>query len=408
MTINARNIVPGKAINQITYMFLGNMRLRKEDKSVHIQSHYLEGEPGVGKSSIAKRIAKALNYYMEDIRANQMSPDDAGGIRMPNMETHTTDWFAPYWLPSPDGKVLDSEGNERLNEEGKPYDGTILFFDELASADDRVRKPLFGVFLDRELNGRQLPDNCLVMAGGNESETGTMVFELDNATRTRFNTMRIVADFTSWMHDYAPGANITPTVVAYLKNNMGQFCMTEEALQAKQDLYGNPRSWEHVSVQERSIMQNPADYTDDAKRDALETMVSGKVGTGIAKQFMATFDIVTKMTALFDIIEAAKKGKDLSQLWPKDISQLYALTYSMMAYPKDVETGKDITMLMDAFPESKNKLPFQEMKPTIIEVMLKRLREHGVPEKEISKNFSKHSAEISDEAMDGPLIKIDL
>ena len=42
MTINARNIVPGKAINQITYMFLGNMRLRKEDKSVHIQSHYLE------------------------------------------------------------------------------------------------------------------------------------------------------------------------------------------------------------------------------------------------------------------------------------------------------------------------------------------------------------------------------
>ena len=123
---------------------------------------------------------------------------------------------------------------------------------------------------------------------------------------------------------------------------------------------------------------------------------------------MATFDIVTKMTALFDIIEAAKKGKDLSQLWPKDISQLYALTYSMMAYPKDVETGKDITMLMDAFPESKNKLPFQEMKPAIIEVMLKRLREHNVPEKDISKNFSKHSAEISDEAMDGPLIKIDL
>ena len=408
MTINARHIIPGKAINQIAYSFLGNKHMRSEDSKVNILSYYLEGEPGVGKSAIAKALAKLLNYYIYDIRANQMSPDDAGGIRMPNIETGTTDWFAPYWLPRPDGKLYGRDGKELLNEDGKPYDGIILFFDELASADDRVRKPLFGVFLDRELNGHPLPDNCLVLAGGNESETGTMVFELDNATRTRFITMRIIADFPSWMYDYAPSANITPTVVAYLKNNIGHFCMTEDALKQKLDLYGNPRSWEHVSVQERSIMREPADYTDEAKRDALETMVSGKVGTGIAKQFMATFDIVTKMTALFDIIEAAKKGKDLSQLWPKDISQLYALTYSMMAYPKDVETGKDITMLMDAFPESKNKLPFQEMKPAIIEVMLKRLREHGVPEKEISKNFSKHSAEISDEAMDGPLIKIDL
>lgn len=408
MTINARNITPGKAINQIAYSFLGNMRMRNEDPKVNILSYYLEGEPGVGKSAIAKALAKLLNYYIFDIRANQMSPDDAGGIRMPNMETGTTDWFAPYWLPRPDGKILGPDGKELLNEEGKPYDGVILFFDELASADDRVRKPLFGVFLDRELNGRKLPNNCLVMAGGNESETGTMVFELDNATRTRFVSMRIIADFTSWMTDYAPGAKITPTVIAYLKNNVGQFCMTATALKAKQDLYGNPRSWEHVSFLERSIMQKPEDYADAAKRDALLTMVEGKVGTGIATQFIATFDIVTKMTALYDLIEVAKKKKDLSQLWPKDISQLYALSYSMMAYPTDIETGKDITMLMDAFPESKGKLTFQEMKPAIIEVVLKRLREHNVPEKAITDAFSKHSAEISDDAMDGPLIKIEL
>ena len=408
MTINARNITPGKAINQIAAMFLGNMRLRQEAPEVPILSHYLEGEPGVGKSSAGKRIAKELNYYMHDIRANQMSPDDAGGIRMPNVETGTTDWFAPYWLPDPSGKVIGPDGKERLNEDGKPYDGTLLFFDELASADDRVRKPLFGVFLDRELNGRPLPDNCLVMAGGNEAETGTMVFELDNATRTRFITMRIVADFTSWMHDYAPGANITPTVIAYLKNNVGQFCMTEEALTSKLDLYGNPRSWEHVSTAERSIMRTPEDYADEAKRDALLTMVEGKIGTGLATQFMATFDIVTKMTALYDLVEAVKKGKDIKQLWPKDISQLHALTYSMMAYPKDVESGKDITMLMDQFPGEESRLPFQEMKPAIIEVLLKRLREHGVSEKDISKNFSKHSAEISDGATEGPLIKIEL
>tara|TARA_B100000953_G_scaffold246594_1_gene208677 strand:- start:9615 stop:10844 length:1230 start_codon:yes stop_codon:yes gene_type:complete len=408
MTINAKHVTPGQAIAYSHIMFEGNLALRMEEPSVNLLSMYLEGEPGVGKSAIAKRLAKMLNYYFVDIRANQMSPDDAGGIRMPNVETQTTDWFAPYWLPSEDGKVRDTAGNELKNEDGKPYDGTVLFFDELASADDRVRKPLFGAFLDRELNGREIPDNCLIMAAGNESETGTMVFELDNATRTRFITLRIVADFTSWMTDYAPGANITPTVVAFLKNNTGNFCMTEKALQNKMDLYGNPRSWEHVSIAERSIMRKKEDYSDPVKRDALEAQIAGKIGIELANEFMAVFDIIAKMTTLYDLLEAAKKDKSkLKQLWPKELSQLYALAYSMMSYPKDVATGKEITALMAEFPE-KDELPFQEMKPAIVEVMLKRLKESGVSDKDINKNFGKEANEVSDSAMEGPLIKIDL
>lgn len=399
MAINAKNVTPGKAIKVIKAMFFGNLALRREDPSVNLLSFYLEGEPGVGKSAIAKALAKQMNYYFVDIRANQMSPDDAGGIRMPNIETFTTDWFAPYWMPKEDGKVVI---------DGHTYDGTILFFDELASADDRVRKPLFGAFLDREMNGRPIPDNCLVMAGGNESETGTMVFELDNATRTRFITLRIVADFTSWMTDYAPGAQITPTIIAFLKNNTGNFCMTETALVQKMDLYGNPRSWEHCSIAERSIMRSREDYSNPDKRDALEITLAGKVGIELATQFMAVFDIIAKMTTLYDLLEAAKKDKNkLKQLWPKELSQLYALAYSMMSYPTSIETGREISMLMREFPQE-SELPFQEMKPAIVEVMLKRLKESGVSDKDINKNFSEDACEASDAAMEGPLIKIDL
>jgi len=399
MPINAKHVTPGKAIKNIYNMFVGNLALRREDPSVNILSGYLEGEPGVGKSAIAKALAKKLNYYFVDIRANQMSPDDAGGIRMPNIESKTTDWFAPYWLPDESGKVTI---------DGVTYDGTVLFFDELASADDRVRKPLFGAFLDREMNGRPIPDNCLVLAAGNEAETGTMVFELDNATRTRFITMRVVADFTSWMTDYAPGANITPTIIAFLKNNTGNFCMTEKALQQKMDLYGNPRSWEHASIIERSIMRSRADYSDPEKRDALEAMLAGKIGIELATEFMAVFDIIAKMTTLYDLLEAAKTDKrKLQSLWPKELSQLYALAYSMMSYPTDISTGREISMLMREFPEN-SELPFQEMKPAIIEVMLKRLKEAGVNDKDINKNFSEDACEASEAALDGPLIKIDL
>lgn len=396
--INAKNITPGLAIGIIEATFLGNLALMEEDPKVNILSFYLEGEPGVGKSAVPKALSKRLNYYLMDIRSNQMSPDDAGGSRMPNYETMTTDWFAPYWMPNPDGSVVI---------DGHRYDGTILFFDELASSDDRVRKPLFGAFLDRGLNGRPLPKNTLVIAAGNEAETGTMVFELDNATRTRFITYRIVADFTSWMTDYAPAANITPTVVAFIKNNLGYFCMTEKALQQKLDLYGNPRSWEHVSIIERSIMRTKEDYSNEVKLAALEATIAGKIGVGLAAEFMAVFNIIAKMTTLYDLIQVAKKDPSkLKQLWPKDVSQLYALAYSMMSYPKDEQTTKDVLLIMENFPDN-TALPFMEMKPAIVEVVSKRLKEGGMPQDKVGALLAKESKEVAAN-MEGPLIKISL
>lgn len=405
---NCYEVTPGGAINTVLNLYRGNLEYVEQNPNASILSVYLQGEPGVGKSATPKAIAAILNYFLVDIRANQMSPDDAGGIRMPNIETRTTDWFAPYWMPSEDGRVLGPDGKERLNEQGKPYAGTLLFFDELASADDRVRKPLFGAFLDRNLNGRKIPNNTLIMAGGNESETGTQVFELDNATRTRFITLRVVADFTSWEKEYAPDAKITPTVVAYLKNNVGNFCMTSEALENDLDIYGNPRSWEHVSIAESSIFKTEEDYKDEEKLKHFQNIVGGKVGTEIAEGFMAVFHIVAKMTSLYDLLNIMKKDKSkLEKLWPEDMSQLYALTYSMMSYPKDVETGLDVMHLMDEFPAN-GEVYFSDMKPAITEVVIKRLKDKGVKDSDITKHFREYASAATKAGSSGPLIKIDI
>jgi len=402
--INTAQITPGQAIKRLLMLTKGNMELRKEAKekgeTVPNQlATYLEGEPGVGKSAVPKAMGKALNYYVEDIRSNQMSPDDAGGVRMPDPETGKTVWYPPSWMPDVDGKVV---------KDGVEYDGTILFFDELASADDRVRKPLFGTFLDRNMNGRPLPDNCIVMAAGNEADTGTMVFELDNATRTRFITLRIVADFDSWQRDFAPAANVVPTTVAFLKANGHRFCMTEEAIEKGMDLYGNPRSWEHVSIAEASIMRTKAERESKEHREALSDMIAGKVGKELSAEYMAVFDVITKMSTLFDILKMLKDGKkkELKQMWPKELSQVYALTYSMMAYPKDMDTAEEIYALMDEFPgKDDSKLPFNEMKPAIMEVITKGLRARGVSDKDMKRLAGKNS-EMVDDVITGPLIEV--
>lgn len=410
--INAANISPGRAIERCYEFINGNLILAEEDENggENILSLYLEGEPGVGKSAIAKALARKLGYLCVDIRANMMNPDDAGGTRMQDMETRKTAWFPPDWMPREDGKILDEDGQPLIITDkkspffGQAYKGTLLFFDELASADDRVRKPLFGVFLDRVLNGRPLPNNCVVMAAGNEADTGTMVFELDNATRTRFSTLRIIADFASWEADFAPGAAITPTTVSYLKQNMQRFCETDRALTENRTLYGNPRSWEHVSKIERSIMRVPADRKDEVKREALHNLVAGKVGTELAAEFMGVFDNVANMSTLYDLLKATKEER--KTLWPTSIGQLYALIYSMMAWPTTIEQGKQVVALADEMPKDDN-IPFQEMRAPLLEVLLKRLRALGIKGQDVAKAFKQESEEsAADIFANGPLIKL--
>lgn len=398
MTINAEHVSPGRAIERTLVYVRGALAMTAAGEKGMLLSTYYEGEPGVGKSAIPRAVAKALNFKFVDRRANMLNPDDAAGTRMQDMVTKTTAWFPPDWMPNEDGTI------DGLNDEGKPYDGTLLFFDELASADDRVRKPLFGVFLDREINGRQLPDNCLVMAAGNEAETGTMVFELDNATRTRFTTMRIIADFTSWVQEYAPGATMTPTCVAYLKQNMHRFCETEAAIEQDRSLYGQPRSWEHCSKFERAIMRTPEDCKSEEKRDALSTFIAGKVGAELAAEYMGVFANVAEMSNLYDLLKASKEER--KTMWPKSIGQMYALTYSMMAYPSTIPDAHRIVELADEMP-SDGPINMAEMKSPLLEVILLRLKNFGIKQADINKAFRPASEENSEEIFaNGPLLKL--
>lgn len=405
MTINAANITTGRAISTSIIMIEGALALANEGDTSALLSMYYEGEPGVGKSAIPRAIARAINYKFVDRRANMMNPDDAAGTRMQDMDTKTTEWFPPEWMPAADGSVEGVNTDKDSPFFGKPYAGTLLFFDELASADDRVRKPLFGVFLDREVNGRPLPCNCLVMAAGNEAETGTMVFELDNATRTRFITTRIIADFASWTEDYAPSAGITPTLISYLKQNMHRFCETSSALDQGRSLYGNPRSWEHCSNIERAIMRTPEDRKNETKKEALKNLISGKVGFEIAAEYMGVFDSVANMSNLYDLLAATPKQRE--KMWPTSIGQLYALTYSMMAYPTSIEQGQQVVNLSKEMPKD-SKLPFVEMQAPILEVIIKRLKGvNGIKAADVSKAFQADSNATSDEILAaGPLIRL--
>lgn len=393
---NAMHVNPGQAIRHITLTLEGYFHLRAQGQKIKMPSMYLQGEPGVGKTSIARAVAKHFNYLLVEISANQSNPDDVAGIRMPNVETKTTDWFPPSWMPT----------GGKIEVDGHVYDGVLLFFDELSAADDRVRKPLFSTFLEYSLNGVDLPENTIVMGAGNDTETGTMVFDLDNATRSRLTTLIIKADLTSWLSDYAALNDFSPTVAAVLKNNIGIFCETTEALQRQDEIYGNPRNWERCSDVERVIMLKPEHRKDEDRRAALKAMVAGRVGLANAETYDAVFETVAQSATLFDILEAKRKGMNIRPLLPEQISQLSALSFSMMAYPISIETAQEVFAIMDDFPED-HALPLRDSIPAIQETVLKKLRKAGFKDKDL-KVFQASVSSTAEEFHDGPIFSIEI
>ena len=145
---------------------------------------------------------------------------------------------------------------------------------------------------------------------------------------------------------------------------------------------------------------------DPARRAALTSMIAGKVGKANAETFDAVFETVAQMTNLFDLLQAKKEGKSLSKLLPTELSQLHALSFSMMAYPTDIDTGREIYDLMKEFPKDSD-IPFQDTIPAIQETILKKLRKGGFKDKDLQV-FREDTAATVDEYHQGPLIKIEL
>jgi hypothetical protein len=256
---------------------------------------FVWGPPGVGKSSIVRKIANDRKLVLLDIRASLLDPTDLRGI--PTVEDGNARWCPPSFLPSDSS----SEG--------------ILFFDELNAAPPLVQASLYQLTLDRRVGEYVLPDKWRIIAAGNRAEDASVTFRMPAALSNRFVHLDFEVDFDDW-RGWAVDREIHPLVLGFLSTrqellfNMNQ---TERG-------FPTPRSWEMVSD-----VINAVGHTKGA-----HDIMLGIVGEAAAIEFIAYCEHALSEETIREILKDPENAK-----LPAKLGDQYALISYVTVASKD-------------------------------------------------------------------------
>jgi len=266
---------------------------------------YLVGEPGVGKTSILRQLAKQLEethkqpIAIMDLRLATVEPVDLRGILVPNETTRTAEWYPPSNLP---------------NEEAHGVMG-ILFVDELNKTIPMNLNAIANLLYDREIGEYKLPDRWMVVAAGNNMSDKAGDMKLPTHLANRLMQIGVKPDVKEWLK-WAEKADIHPAVRFYIEKVPAML----QAFDSKATASPTCRSWQFVS----DIMHMK--FEEASERVA----IAGAVGPEAMTGFMSSLRQALNIPMYADIINAPKKCSI-----PKEESERFATAKMMGEYVRD-------------------------------------------------------------------------
>jgi hypothetical protein len=259
----------------------------------------LKGSPGTGKSSIMKTIAQERNLKLIDIRLAQIDEVELNGFPDLTGDKATYKQF----------DIFPTVGDEIP--EG--YDGWLLFFDELTSADKVKQGASYKIILDRMVGQEQLHEKALCVSAGNLLSDKAVVNNMSTAMQSRLIHINMGVDKSKWI-DWAIKSGIDNRVISFIEyqpSNLHKFNPSHQ-----DDTFACQRTWEFCS---KLIKPFPVLHSSKL------ALLAGCISEGVAREFKAFCELSENLVRFEDVIKDPENAAI-----PSDSGSLYA-TVGMLA-----------------------------------------------------------------------------
>ena len=239
----------------------------------------LQGEPGIGKSSLLEGIAEALGYEYAYIDVPNM---DLGDIAMPviDHDTKTTRYY-------PNARF-------KLHED-KPI---VIMLDEFTKGADPVKNMLHPML--EKANPRcgdvALHKECIVFLTGNQSSDG-VGDALKAHSRNRLVVVTVSKpDAEQWI-EWAISKGIAPEVIAWVSRFPHALASYMDAGQGDNPYIFNPRKPQSAFVTPRSL-ETASNIVSTRKQndpDAVIAALTGAIGESAARDMQAYIEFADQL-----------------------------------------------------------------------------------------------------------------
>ena len=238
------------------------------------------GESGIGKTALAKKLAKENNWSLVVIDGNLLKEGEIGGL--PTIESYTT--------TNSNGEKIEKKITvyavhnklREIDEEIAKGKSVLLFIDEINRCEHTVQQELMNLILNREINGYKLHDDVKILAAMNPSikygsDFDYQVVDMDAAQENRFVWLNMEPDYNQWLN-WAMDAGIEQKVIEFISTFPEYLHRINE-----DDVRATPRSYERVSKSYKMYKENK----DSIPRNVFLNVIKGNIGKVIAEEFIS-------------------------------------------------------------------------------------------------------------------------
>lgn len=342
------------------------------------------GESGIGKTALAKEVARVNEWSLVVIDGNLLKEGEIGGL--PTIET--------YIKIDEDGNKIEKKMTvyavhnklKEIDEEITKGKGVLLFIDEINRCEHTVQQELMNLILNREINGYKLHPEVRILAAMNPSskygaDFDYQVVDMDAAQENRFVWLNMESDPMQWLK-WAVNAGIEQKVIEFISTFPEYLNKANE-----EDVRATPRSYERVS----KIYKLYKEQQDAIPKAVFLNVIKGNVGKVIAQEFINFIE--TNQTLLIsydDVFDGDKLSQEvIAKIKNENHIRLYLAAQNILkaleVNIKGVEDEGDylinrLVAFLEVYPIDLKVGIMKDIKKSYMEVYKRALENEGFVE----------------------------